>query len=134
MKFRIKEIVKTFEDDHQEKEYRIQFKFLFWWKDLWCKMVKSIENNKVNLKWKDGEYIYTYEIKTILCTNNIITIKTLLNFLNDESNKDIDIAIWNGAPIYYYKEDYFASLNADDVKEHIKKEKVKNIEINYYID
>lgn len=134
MKFRIKEIVKTFEDGHKKKEYRIQFKFLFWWKDLWLKMAKTIVNNKVNLKWGDGYYIPTHERKSILCINDIITIKTLLNFLNDESNKDIDVAIWNGAPIYYYKEDYFASLNVDDVKEHIKKEKIKNIEIKYYID
>jgi hypothetical protein len=128
MKYRIKETVKTFEDGHQELVYNIQFKFLFWWKDLYYKMPSRIEYDTVSFEWYDG--IWAMEAK--LCLGNITEARNVLNVLND--NKDIDIAMWKGSIIYYYSEDNFVSYNVDNVKEHIRKVKINKQETKYYID
>lgn len=133
MKYRIKETVKTFEDGHQEKAYNIQFKFLFWWNDLYYKIPSRIEYDTVNLKWSCGIAVgYEHEREAKLCLGNITEARNVLNVLND--NKDIDIAIWEDSIIYYYSEDNFVSFNVDNVKEHIRKVKINKQETKYYID
>jgi hypothetical protein len=133
MKYRIKETVKTFEDGHQELVYNIQFKFLFWWKDLYYKIPKKIEYDTVSFEWYyDILTDCSYERQAKLCLGNITEARNVLNVLND--NKDIDIAMWKGSIIYYYSEDNFVSYNVDNVKEHIRKVKINKQETKYYID
>ena len=95
MKYRIKETVKTFEDGHQELVYNIQFKFLFWWKDLYYKIPKKIEYDTVSFEWYDGIWA-DCEMEAKLCLGNITEARNVLNVLNNKYNKDIDIAMWKG--------------------------------------
>jgi len=125
-KYRIKELVETFRDGHQERQYIIQYKSWFWWRDMKVKLTNSFEDCRVNLEFGDGCFVPLHYQITKAVFYCLSLAKDVLDFLNDDTNNDIDIAFCGKHVVYYWSEDDFASFNLKDVKDYISTKIVKD--------
>ena len=131
-KYRIKELVKTFRDGHQERRYVIQHKSWFWWEDMEIKLVRNFEYGRVNLEFGDGLFTpLNYQITKVIF-DCLSSAKDVLDFLNDDTNNDIDIALWGKQIVYYWSGDNFSSLSLKDVKDYVNTKIVKDKTVAYH--